>query len=90
MITYLTNNSLVSHCQHGFVPKKSYFTNLLESLEEWTLAVDSGDGIDVIHLDYSKAFDSVSYLRLIEKLKSYISGNLLVWLENFSLATYRG
>ena len=84
IMTYLMDNSLVSHYQHGFVSKRSCFTNLLESLEAWTLAVDSGYGVDVIYLDYSKAFDSVPHLRLIEKLKSYgISGSLLLWLENF-------
>ena len=34
IMTYLTDNSLVSHYQHGFVPKRSCFTNLLESVEE--------------------------------------------------------
>jgi len=64
--------------------KKSCFTNLLESVEAWTLAVDLGYGVDVIYLDYSKEFDSVPHLRLIEKLKRYgISGILLLWLENF-------
>ena len=38
----------------------------------------------MIYLDYSKAFDSLPYLRLIEKIKGYgIGGNLLLWLKNF-------
>jgi len=46
--------------------------------------LDLGYGIDVIYLDYSKAFDSVPHLRLIEKLKEYgIGGNLLLWLKSF-------
>jgi len=50
----------------------------LESLEAWTKALDEGYGIDVIYLDYRKAFDTVSHSRLIEKLKVYgISGKLL-------------
>ena len=31
MMQYLMDNGIVSHYQHGFVPKKSFFTNLLES-----------------------------------------------------------
>ena len=46
--------------------------------------MDSGFGIDVIYLDYSKAFDSVPHLRLISKLQAYgIRGNLLKWIKNF-------
>ena len=70
--------------QHGFVSKKSCFTNLLTTFEDWTAAVDSGYGIDVIYLDYSIAFDSVPHLRLIEKLKGYgIGGKLMMWLGSF-------
>ena len=38
----------------------------------------------MIYLDYRKAFDSVSHVRLIEKLKILgISGALLDWIANF-------
>ena len=29
MVTYLDENEIVTNCQHGFIKKKSCFTNLL-------------------------------------------------------------
>jgi len=70
--------------QHGFMKHRSCLTNILESLEAWTKALDEGYGVDVIYLDYRKAFDSVSHVWLIEKLKILgISGELLDWISNF-------
>jgi len=37
---------------------KSCLSNLLESLECWIQALDDGYGLDIIYLDYRKAFDS--------------------------------
>ena len=42
IMQYLLDNSIITHHQHGFVPKKSCFTNLLETFEAWTDAVDLG------------------------------------------------
>ena len=84
MMQYLMDNNIITHYQHGFVSKKSCFTNLLVAFEDWTAAVDLGYSVDVIYLDYSKAFDSMPHLRLTEKLKGYgIGGNLLMWLKSF-------
>ena len=45
---------------------------------------DSGKQLDVIILDYSKAFDTVPHRRLLGKLHYYgIKGNLLRWIEEF-------
>ena len=63
---------------------KSYLANLLESLECWTKALDESYGLDVMYLDYRKAFDSVLHKRLLQKLTRYgINGSALIWIENF-------
>ena len=44
------------------------------------------DGNDAAVLDFSKAFDKVLHQRLLMKLERYgIHGNLLSWMEFFSL-----
>ena len=46
--------------------------------------VENGDCIDVIYLDFSKAFDTVPHQRLLSKLKAYgIQNNMLSWIESF-------
>jgi len=63
---------------------RSCLTNLLETLESWTRILDNGFGIDVIYLDYRKAFDTVPHSRLISKLQGCgIHGQLLQWIEAF-------
>jgi len=49
--------------------KKSCLTNLLEFLEYVTNAVDCGEAIDVIYLDFQKAFDKVPHVRLLKNWK---------------------
>jgi len=57
---------------------------VLETLEAWTGILDDGFGIDVIYLDYRKAFDTVPHSRLISNLQVRgIYGQLLQWIEAF-------
>jgi len=40
--------------------------------------------VDIIYLDFQKAFDHIPHNRLLSKVKSYgIEGNLLKWIQNF-------
>ena len=67
---HMVDNNLLSDAQHGFVPGRSCLTQLLQVLDQWTEILDSGGLVDVVYLDYAKAFDSVPHHRLILKLQS--------------------
>ena len=69
MMNHLLVNEIITRDQHGFVPKKSCCTNLLETMDILTQAIEDGYLIDII-LDFAKAFDTVAYTRLSLKLQS--------------------
>lgn len=83
-LKYLNDNKLLSDCQHGFLSKRSTFTNLLESVDDWTLALERNLGQAVAYIDFTRAFDSVSHEKLLLKLQSYgFGGTLLQWIKDF-------
>ena len=46
--------------------------------------MDDGSPVDVIYLDFQKAFDKVPHQRLILKLKSHGMGNSIInWIEQW-------
>ena len=84
IITYLLENNILSNCQFGFVSGRSVQLQLLSLLSHWTDILDSGHTIDVIYLDFKKAFDSVPHIRLLSKLHSYgVRDPLLGWHKSF-------
>ena len=53
-------------------------------MDHFTKALDGGNCVDVIYLDFQKAFDSVSHKHLLSKLASFgVQGKLFKWVENF-------
>ena len=61
-------------------------TQLLETLEEWTDLLDQNFSIDVIYLDFQKAFDTIPHQRLLSKVHAYgIRGKVNEWIRNFLL-----
>ncbi len=84
MIKYLRSHRLISDSQHGFLSKRSVTSQLLGCQNDWTNAQRDCTCVDVLYLDYSKAFDSVSHPKLLLKLECYgITGKLLDWIRSF-------
>ena len=82
VVDHLVRNALIKDSQHGFMRNKSCTTNLLEFLETVTAANDNGHAVDVVYLDFSKAFDKVPHRRLVEKFKAHgIAGKVLGWVQ---------
>jgi len=78
------NNKLLSKHQHGFLAKRSTLTNLLESVNDWTLTINNKQLQNVVYIDFSKAFDTVSQKKLVAKLQKYgITGDLLSVISDF-------
>ena len=71
-----------------FSKKFSCITQLLECLQEWTVNTGNSAETYVIYLDFSKAFDTVPYKRLIYKLRQYgIEGKVQLWIQSFLAGT---
>ena len=82
IMLHIASHNIINSSQHGFLPKKSCLTNLLEYMEALTKLVDEGHSVDVVYLDFAKAFDSVPHQRLLAKLKAVgIDGKLLLWIS---------
>ena len=70
--------------QHGFVKGRSTVSQLLTVLQEVSCVLDSAGQVDVIYLDFSKAFDSVSHELILHKLQSFgIHLDLLGWFKSY-------
>ena len=84
LVDHMTSYNHFSNTQDGFLPGRSCITQFLEYIEDLTEAIDNGEDVDVIYLDFCTAFDKVPYRRLIYKLEQYgIKGDLLLWIKNF-------
>ena len=75
---------MINTSKHGFLKARSCLTNLLCFLEEITKWVDDGSPVDVVCLDFQKAFDKVPHQRLLLKLKAHGKGNDGInWIEKW-------
>jgi len=80
-VHHLEDNHLITDSQHGFRKGRSCLTNLLEFLDKVTGCIYIGENVDIVFLDFAKAFDKVPHKRVIMKMRSYgIRGKILDWI----------
>lgn len=84
IVDHLHYNNILHSAQHGFLKSRSTCTNLLQSLNDWSIIVQSRQQVAIVYIDFSKAFDVVSHPKLFARLYSYgIRDSVLLWLKNF-------
>lgn len=77
LTSFLLEQQVIPDCQHGFLPGRSTFTNLLERFNRWTQMDDNKIPFDIVYLDFEKAFDKVPFRRLLLKSEhNGIRGNV--------------
>ncbi len=84
LLHFASTRGLITNSQHGFLPNRSTCTQLLECHNDWCSSLDNSHPVDVIFIDFSKAFDVVSHAKLVSKLKSIgIPSLTLSWIKAF-------
>ena len=84
VVKHLESNGILSEAQHGFRKHHSCITQLVEAVHDFADALDKGQQLDAVAIDFSKAFDKVPHRRLCEKLSHYgMRGKLLQWIRGF-------
>ena len=81
MVEFLVKHKLINTSQRGFLKLRSCLTNILCFLEEITKWAHEGSQVDVVYLDFRKAFDKEPHQRLLLKLKAHCIGNGVInWI----------
>ena len=84
LIEYINENKLLYRFQFGF--QKGKFTNMvvLTLIDKISVALNDGDYVIGVFLDFSTAFDTVDHDILLKKLEKYgIQGAALDWFTNY-------
>ena len=86
---HLDQQNILEDYQHGFRKGRSCETQLIITIEEIAKSLDNRSQVDLLMLDFSKAFDTVPHARLLKKLEHYgingpVNGWIKAWLMNRS------
>ena len=69
-------------CNMASDPSRSCETQLIEFIDDLTSNLDKGQQVDILVMDFAKAFDKVCHSLLIHKLQHYgIRGKISSWIE---------
>ena len=96
LFDYINENRLLYKYQFGFQKGKSTNMALILLVDKITEALEKGEVVIGVFLDFSKAFDTVDHHILLEKLKLYgIMGKENDWFRNYlcnrqQFVTYNG
>ena len=77
LIQYIESHGLMNPNQHGFRAGRSCLSQLLQHFDQVTRLLEQGKNVDVVYLDFGKAFDKLDFQITLQKLlKLGITGKL--------------
>lgn len=81
---FFYDNNIIPENQYGFTKLKSVASQMIETLDDWSNALDNKMCLDVVYFDIRKAFDTINHARLIQKLYNVgVRGKILDWINDF-------
>ena len=84
MMSHLEHNKLILDSQQGFRSGRSCLTNLVDFFHDMFSIYDKSRAIDILYLDFRKAFDKVPHKRLMAKVRSLgIIDEVGDWIEDW-------
>ncbi len=84
IVRYLVRHSLNRDSQHGFRYKISCLSNLLTFYNDLISVYDVTRSLDVVYLDFQKAFDKIPHTKLMFKVKQLrTASDVQNWIENW-------
>ena len=84
IVSFMEENNLFNPTQHGFRSGRSCLSQLLAHFDFITQQLEKGHNVDVVYLDFSKAFDKVDFMVTMQKLRELgIDGVVGRWIHAF-------
>ena len=84
LILYINRHDLLYEYQFGFQKGKSTHMTLITLIDKISEALDQGELVIGIFLDFSKAFDTVHHGILLKKLELYgVKDTALKWFDSY-------
>ena len=84
IMKHFDTNKILTDTQHGFRKNRSTESQLLVTVQEIVKRLATGSQVDIILLDFAKAFDKVPHSRLLHNLEYYgIDQATIKWIKSF-------
>ena len=84
IVTYMERHGLFNPLQHGFRLGRSCLSQLIAHYDQILELLANGVNVDVVYIDFAKAFDKVDFMVTLKKLKGLgISGKVGKWIHSF-------
>ena len=84
IVAYMEEHNLFNPGQHGFRHGRSCVSQLIAHFDHVSQLLENDQNVDVVYLDFAKAFDKVDFLATLKNLHGVgISGKLGKWIYAF-------